>query len=355
MTGHTRLRNLILAAAGSIALVACGGSSGAGGSSSASGPKTIAYAAPSLADSGGQVIAKYFQAYVEKAGWKFQSVSANADATKQLADIENFITQGVSAIVVEPVDAAAVCAGVAKAKAANIPIYMIARSTTGCSVNMTVVSDNEQGGHQAGLAMVKLLTTKYGSAKGTVLEEQGDLGDNGAVLRGKGFDDVMAQNPAITVIKKLTHWKPEEFASVARDVVSTTAVDGIYWQSDSVGAPAVLPVLQEIGKLFPRGDPKHIFIVGVDGSPDMLKCISAGTCDATANQPLTDFGIVTHWMALQFQGKQITSDPYSQSNTIWSPATPKQTDVGWTINMLTITVDPSNVTDSRLWANQIPK
>lgn len=354
-----------------LALSACGGSSDSADTAAAESPAAaeetaeetvspeatfeVAFSAPSLADSGSQVIASSFRKYVEDRGWGFKEASADGDPSKQLSDVMDFINRGVSAIVIQPVDAKAVCAAVDAARSANIPIYAIARSTTGCEVDMTVVSDNEQAGQLAGEAMVELLTEKFGAPRGTVLELQGDLGDNGAIARGKGFNDVIVQYPDIKVIQKPTEWQSEKFASVTRDVVSAEDVDGIYMHSDSVGAIPVQSALEQMGKLSKRGEANHMILVGVDGSIDMLKCISEGYCDATANQPLTDFGIVTHWMNEQFSGRSITTEPYSVPDTIWSPATPVETSTGWFVNMLTSIVDDANVSDPRLWANQIPK
>jgi ABC-type sugar transport system substrate-binding protein len=42
----------------------------------------------------------------------------------------------------------------------------------------------------------------------------------------------------------------------------------------------VVQALAQLNLLVPKGDPKHIFIVSIDGTPETLKKVRAGTTDA---------------------------------------------------------------------------
>jgi ABC-type sugar transport system substrate-binding protein len=311
---------------------------------------TIGYGAPELY--GGQLtIQQGLVDHAKELGWAVITTNANGDAQKQNDQVDYFISLGVDAIVVVPVDSSAICAAVKKAKDAKIPFYTIDRAPIGCEVNMTVLADNYLAGKQAGEAMVKLLTQRYGEPKGTVLELQGDLATNVAQLRGGGFNDVLRKYPNIKIIQKPTNWQADKFASITRDVVSTEKIDGIYLHSDNIGIPAVLPVLQQLGKLKPRNDPEHIFIVGVDGGPAILDAIRKGYADAAASQPLPDFGIIVNWIKRESEGQPIREETVTKEGALWSPAQVKKGSAGWELLLATTLVTPDNVDDPRLWGN----
>ena len=70
------------------------------------------------------------------------------------------------------------------------------------------------------------------------------------------------------------------------DVASSTELDAIYMHSDCVGTKVVTAALDQIGQLAARGEEGHIFLLGVDGCPDALASIRAGTSDQASSQPL---------------------------------------------------------------------
>ena len=117
----------------------------------------VGYAAPSL-DGAQAQIQNGFLVGAEKNGWKVLSVTSGGDAQKQINDVNDFITQGVKAIVAVPDDSAGICVAVQAAKEAGIPFYTIDRAPSGCKIDLVVLSDNYLGGKQADTAMVAHLT-----------------------------------------------------------------------------------------------------------------------------------------------------------------------------------------------------
>ena len=318
----------------------------------AEGEVTIGYGAPEL--SGGQgVIMNGMVAGAEGQGWKIVTNNANFDASAQANQIDDFLASGVNAIVTVPVDSQAICASVKKATDAGVPFFTIDRAPIGCEIAMTVQSDNYLAGKQSGEALVKLLTEKYGEPKGTVLELQGDLGQNVAQLRGGGFNDVMKEYPNIKIIAKPTEWKADKFSQSTLDVVAAEPVDGIYMHSDCVGTTVVLAALEQLGKKVKSGEDGHIFLAGVDGCPDALAAISDGFSDQASSQPLPDFGVVlSDYMKTVFDGGEIKEGTVEKEGAPWSPATIVKSDTGFMLNLATTSVDKSNVDDQALWGNQ---
>lgn len=312
---------------------------------------TIGYGAPEL--SGGQgVIMNGLLSAAEEKGWEVITANANFDAEAQANQIDNFISLGVDAIVVVPVDSQAICSSVQRATDAGIPFYTIDRAPIGCGINMTVQSDNYLAGQQAAEELVVLLTDRYGEPRGTVLELQGDLGQNVAQLRGGGFNDYLADYPNIEVIQRPTEWRAEDFSQATLDVAASTDLDAIYMHSDCVGTQVVTAALEQIDKLIARGEDGHIFLVGVDGCPDALQAIRDGYSDEASSQPMPDFGIITDWIAMELNGEEIVTGDVIEEGAPWSPASIEETDTGFMLNLATTLVNPDNVDNDALWGNQ---
>ena len=311
----------------------------------------IGYAAPDLVGGQAQIEAGFAKG-AATFGWEVVAVAAGGDAQKQLNDINDFIAQGVKAIVAVPVDSAGICVAVAAAKEAGIPFYTIDRAPTGCAIDLTVLSDNYLGGKQAGEAMVAHLKEKNGSEKGTVLEITGNLAQNVAQLRGAGFDDVLKQYPDIKLIVKPGDWDAAKGVEIVRDVASTEAVDGIYMHSDCVYATGTVQTLKEIGKFAPAGDPAHVFIGAIDGCTENLALIREGSTDQTSAQPIPDFGVlVANYIDKKLKGEEIAPGEVVQEGALWSPAQMKMTETGLQLLLSTTSVTKANVDEPGLWGN----
>jgi len=318
----------------------------------AGGPIVIGYSAPSLV--GGQIyIQNSLVRYAEAKGWQVITANANGDAQKQIDDVNNFISLDVDAIVAVPENSAGFCAAVGAAREANIPIYTIDRSPEGCQVNMTVLSDNYLAGRQSGEAVVRLLTEKYGEARGTVLEVTGNLAQNVAQLRGAGFNDVVAQHPGIEVITRTGDWDAAKGQDIVRDVVSAEPdLDAIYLHSDNVYVPGTQAVLQELGRLHNRGEEGHIIVAGVDGGPSAVQAIRDGWMDQASNQPVPDFGLIADFIEQELRGTPISPGEVVREGELWSPARIEESDVGPQLFLATTSVTAANVDDPRLFGNQ---
>jgi ABC-type sugar transport system substrate-binding protein len=317
----------------------------------AEGAVTIGYGAPELSGGQGVIMSGLVNA-AEAKGWEVVTANANFDAEVQANQIDNFISLGVDAIVTVPVDSQAICASVQRAKDAGIPFYTIDRAPIGCEIDMTVQSDNYLAGQQAAEQLVKLLEERYGEPTGTVLELQGDLGQNVAQLRGGGFNDYLADYPDIEVIQRPTEWKAEVFSQATLDVAASTELDAIYMHSDCVGTQVVTAALEQLGQLVPRGEEGHIYLLGVDGCPDALQAIRDGYSDQASSQPMPDFGIITNWIEGNLMGQAVEPGTVEEAGAPWSPATIEATDTGFMLNLATTNVTIDNVDDQALWGNQ---
>ena len=286
-------------------------------------------------------------------GWVIIPFTAGVDAEKQLDQMENLIALEVDAILITPVDAKSICAGVKKAYEADIPVYGIDRSTMGCKINMTVQSDNQMAGRQGAEGAVKFLTEKYGEPKGTVLELQGDMASNVAQLRNKGFKETMAKYPNVTVISKPTEWDQDKFFKNALDVVGSQDIDAIFSHTDVIGTTPILSALDQLGKKFKVGEEGHVWYGAIDGSPTGLAAVRDGWQDESYSQPNTDVGLVLDFIEQEvIKGEEIEAGTYTEEGALWSPAEISMADNGWMMLLATSLVNKDNVDDRRLWGNQ---
>jgi ABC-type sugar transport system substrate-binding protein len=311
---------------------------------------TIGYCSPGLDAFQAGVMYSVIH-YSEAKGWAVIPEDANRDSHQQANQVEYLISLGVNAIVAVPEDSQAFCASVAKARQANIPVYTIDRAPIGCKVNMVVQADNVTAGTQSGTEVVKFLTQKYGSPKGTVLELQGEMAQNVAQLRHKGFIDVMDQNPGIKVISKPTHWDSNQFYQNTMDVVGSQPIDAVFMHSDSAGGTPVVQALTQLGKLVPAGQPGHIYVAAIDGTANAIDLIRKGSIDQTSSQPNPDFGILVDYIEMEFKGQKIQLGPVVKEGALWSPAKIVDSDVGPMLMLATTNVTKANVDDKRLWGN----
>lgn len=313
--------------------------------------RAIAYSAPELLAGQGMIMGSFID-YAEAGGWTVQTANANGDADTQASQLAFFIDQQPSAIVAVPIDSQGICASVAAATEAGVPFYTIDRAPIGCRVAMTVLSDNFLAGQQAGQALLDLLIEQNGEPRGTILELQGDLRQNVALLRGGGFHQVIDQHPNIQVISRETGWQPASFEQLTRDAIdSETPPDAIYMHSDCVGTPNVLLALRQAGDLIASGSIGHIFIAGVDGCRETLQAIREGLVDQASSQPLTNFGLITDYIARQVGGETLTEGQVTDPDAAWSPATLRESETGWELLLATTSVTSENVDDERLWGN----
>ena len=201
----------------------------------------------------------------KKAGLKTLPVAnANGDPGKQITDFHNLIAEGAQGILFVARDSEAIVPALDFAASKNVPAVSIDMGPAGGKAAMVVRADNIRMGEDA-----CKLTGKALGSKGIVLSLMGDQATLNGRDRTSGFSTCMKKEfPDIKLIEQPTYWATDKATSIAQTVVTSTPTLGaIYMQSDAVMLAGVLNVLKSAGKLKPVGDPGHIFLVSIDGTP----------------------------------------------------------------------------------------
>jgi ribose transport system substrate-binding protein len=200
---------LALTAALALTLLGGCGKSGNQSSSSQSGTKPAGASTPRLRiavipKGNTDVYWKYVHAGADAAGRKlgvkilFQGPAQDGDRAAEIALMQNFITQGVSGIVLAPVDSRALVPPVKLADAAHIPVVIIdsaLRAKPGKDYVSFVATNNYKAGEIAGNYLAKLL-----GGKGKVAMLRFIVGSASTDDRAAGCLAALKKFPGIQII-----------------------------------------------------------------------------------------------------------------------------------------------------------
>jgi ribose transport system substrate-binding protein len=200
---------------------------------------------------------------------------AGGDAATQASQVEDFITQGVDLIMVNPVDSDAIVPSVEAANAAGIPVVAVDRGASGGDIASFVASDNVLGGTMAG----EYLFEQMGDS-GEVLELQGIIGTSAAQERGEGFQIALDSASGITrVAQQTANFARDEGLTVTENLLQANpGATGLFAHNDDMALGAVEAA---------AAAGSDLIIVGFDAAPDALQAVADGTMAGTiAQQPV---------------------------------------------------------------------
>ena len=164
----------------------------------------VAYAQAELINDWRATNQKDMEVQAKAAGVKLITVSADQDASKQLADIEGLLAQKPNVLIVSPLESVALAPAVKMANDAGVPLIVIDRTlnaTPGVGMYKTEITQSHyDSGKLLAQKTVELLTKKYGSPKGSVVHVQGMAGASPVIDANKGWDEVMKAYPNIKTV-----------------------------------------------------------------------------------------------------------------------------------------------------------
>ena len=161
----------------------------------------------------------FFKKTAEAAGYEVIVQSAENDAQNQISQAENVITQGVDAIVIQPVDFN-VAAGIAELAAkAGIPLASYDDLILGALQAGYIGRDPKDGGAAAAKAVVAKVP------KGNYVLIGGDAGQTGSTLMQEGYhtvlDPLVASGDIKIVMDQFTPaWKTEPAQANAENALT---------------------------------------------------------------------------------------------------------------------------------------
>lgn len=196
-------------------------------------------------------------------------VDAKNDSSTQLKQVEQFVVEGVDAIVTIPVETSSVGPLVNAAKSANIPIVVVNRLPEGDVVNKIdayVGSESIQAGRLQMEEVAKLLNNK-----GNIAIMNGELGHEAAIKRTEGNKEIINKHAGMKVVREGTaKWQRADGIKLMENwIQSGEKIDALVSNNDEMAIGAIM-ALEAAGKL------DEVVVAGVDGTPDALKYIQEG-------------------------------------------------------------------------------
>ena len=190
------------------------------------------------------------------------------DREQQIQVVEGFAAQGVSGIVLAPLDNRALVRPVEDAKRANVPTVIIDSGLESDQFVSFVATDNRKGGTLAADRMGQLL-----NGKGKVLVLRYAEGSASTTEREEGFiSEIKAKFPEIELVST------NQYAGATRETAKRASenllqtfgdvVQGIFTPNESSTAGMQL-ALEDIGKA------GKVFFVGFDTSQRFIDAINA--------------------------------------------------------------------------------
>src|SRR5205814_8853561 len=202
-------------------------------------------------------------------------ISADGDAAKQATQIRTLITQGVKALIINPVDSAAIAPTLAYAASKHIPVVSVDVAPTKGKVYMIVRADNVLYG-QAACNYIG----SHAKGSGHVAMLEGDLASINGLDRKNGFLNCMKKSyPNLKVVEYATKWNTPTAVNDAKTALSTYSdLKGIYahWSGP---VPGIIAAEKAAGKLTKVGSANHIILFSNDGTPQEHGWIRAGQED----------------------------------------------------------------------------
>jgi ribose transport system substrate-binding protein len=269
---------------------------------------------------------------------------ANNDAQKQIEDIHTLIQEGAQALIVNPVDSAAIAPALDFAASKHIPVVSVDVAPSSGTVFMIVRADNVAYGKNSCAYIAKHAT----SSSGTIAVLEGDL----ASLNGKDRTDgckqeIQANYPQFKIAEYATKWDTPTAVNDAKTALSTYPdLVGIYvqWSAPEDG---IIAAEQAAGKFTPVGSPKHIVLIGNDGVPHEHAQIRAKNLDATISQPANSYA----QYAVFYARAALEGKTYSANQTTDHNSTIVSLDGNLEDALPAPVVDLTNVNDPTLWGN----
>lgn len=203
---------------------------------------------------------------------------AQGDVGRQLSQIQNFVAQDAAAIIVNAADTSATPGMTKIAREAGVPLVYVNRKPSEETLPAGVVFVGSEDLQAGTLEMEEL--ARLMNHRGNVAIMVGELASNGAQLRTKAVESVVAKYPGMKIVEKqVGNFQRERGLDLMNNwLTAGTAIDAVAANNDEMAIGAIM-AMQQAGVA-----PGKILIGGVDATPDALAELAKGTLAVTVFQ-----------------------------------------------------------------------
>lgn len=242
----------------------------------------VYYLVPTLLDEFQTGSVSALEMFLKQVGYEMQTLNADNKTDVQQSQMNDVIALKPAAIILAAVDFNALKPSIEAAMAAGIPVVEFDRQITTTPSAFTSVAGTVEIGYVAAAEVEKLLTSRYGSVKGKILQVLGDPGDPYTLDIQKGFEEKMAAFPDVKIISlPAMMWEASNAGTIVADqLLANPDIDLIFNHAAHLSVAAAAS-LEAAGK-----KPGDIFMLSSNGAPVGLDLIRKGWMQVEVEQPL---------------------------------------------------------------------
>ena len=238
---------------------------------------------------------------------------AQLDVARQQNQVQNFIANGVDAIIVNAVDGAATPAMTQLATQSGVPLVYVNHPPIDHEAlpegTSFVGSDEVESGTMQTREVCKML-----GGKGNVLVLMGPLENEASAVRTRDIEQVIATPDCsgMTIVdRQVSNWNRTQGADITTNWLSSgVGFDAIISNNDEMAIGAIQAL--KAGGV----DMAKVVVAGIDATPDGLTAMKAGDLDVTVYQNATRQGEVAVQTAIALS----RGEPAERN--IWVPFEP---------------------------------
>src|SRR3984885_12162933 len=230
----------------------------------------VAFLLSTLQEERYQKDVKYFEARAKELGLRTITLAADNDNAKQIAQVEDVLTQGVKVIVIKPTDSQAASSYVRLAHEHGAKVVAYDRVIASPDLDYYVSHDS----YHVGVLQAQAAIAATGG-KGRYVLLAGQAGHSVATEITRGYEDTLAPYVArgdIEIVMKQNHsaWSPEQALRTVEDALTRTGgkLDAILANNSGMARGAVQAIA--------AAGLTHVFIAGADADAANVNFVCQG-------------------------------------------------------------------------------
>lgn len=235
-------------------------------------PERYALCMSHLSNSFTNTLANAARQRAKELGVELIVLDAQKSSKRQAGQLETLIQDGITGIIIEPAASTGLEVVLAKCEQAGIPVVLVTqRLSNEKTIDCFVGPDSRQSGRMQMNACVEALG-HYGS----IVILHGPVGSDAQQLRYAGYQDVLAENPAVRIVGELNaDWSEQQAEKIITNwLAAGKQFDAVVAQNDemALGAITALKAADQLDQ---------VLVFGIDGSPQALQALERGDLKAT--------------------------------------------------------------------------
>lgn len=211
---------------------------------------------------------KVFEETVKKLGGQVVFASCNNSEQTQAAEVDNLLSQGVKALVIQPVNGDTATAFVKQAKQDGVPVVIYDRLVRNAPIDAYITEDSFKVGQLQAEAAVR-----FTQGKGNYVILMGQAGHSVAEARTAGALDVLKKYPTIKVVVKQYHngWSPNLAMQTTENALTQykNKIDAVIANNSGMAHGALQAIEEQ--KLTGK-----VFVAGADADLAAIRDVVAG-------------------------------------------------------------------------------